>query len=359
MSNTSSRENLLRTLRRQGFEWAPLDPNIFCPAQIEAFEQRFGRRDYMAWFKAPYRFCGVKMLPAWREAAGLYPREELPPDSTIDVWGVAHSRQTGCFHMTRMHHPLQGEVSADEVRRYPLPRPAPDALALLRAKTDELHAQGLAAVGGMACTLWEIGWYIRSMEDLMADMMSGDERAEIHFERLAANAIERIRLYAAGGVDIVELGDDIGMQSSIMMSLELWRQWLKPRLARIIAAGRAVKPDLLIFYHSCGYVIPFIPELIEVGIDILNPVQPECMEFDEVHRLVKGKMSFWGTIGTQKTLPFGTPAEVKAAVRSRLETCGKAGGIVVGPTHMVEPEVPWENLAAMAEAVDEFNRRLA
>lgn len=356
MKKTTPRDNLLRTLRRQGYDWAPLDPARFCPAQLEAFEKRFGHQDYMAWFKAPHRHCGVKQQPMWRDAASLYPREQLPPDTQIDAWGIAHSRQPGCFHMTHMHHPLQGDATAEEVRNYPLPRPAPDAGQLLRAQVDELHARGLAAMAGMSCTLWEIGWYIRSMEDLMADMMSDDERAAIHFERLTANAIERIRICAASGIDVVQLGDDIGMQSSIMMSLDLWRKWLKPRLARIIAAGREIKPDLLIFYHSCGYIIPFIPELIEAGVDILNPVQPECMDFDEVHRLANGKLSFWSTIGTQKTLPFGTPAEVKNEVRARLNTCGKAGGIVVGPTHMVEPEVPWANLAAMAEAVDEFNR---
>ncbi|MBI3986353.1 MAG: hypothetical protein HY343_05510, partial [Lentisphaerae bacterium] len=131
----------------------------------------------------------------------------------------------------------------------------------------------------------------------------------------------------------------------------LWRAWLKPRLARIIAEARRVKPDILIFYHSCGFVTPFLEDFIEVGIDILNPVQPECMDFDDVHARVGDRLSFWSTIGTQTTLPFGTPDDVKAVVRSRLKTCGKAGGIVIGPTHMVEPEVPWENLLAMRDAV--------
>jgi uroporphyrinogen decarboxylase len=89
-------------------------------------------------------------------------------------------------------------------------------------------------------------------------------------------------------------------------------------------------------------------------VDILNPVQPECMAFAEVHRRVGGRMSFWSTIGTQSTLPFGTPAEVRAAVQANLACCGEAGGIVIGPTHMVEPEVPWDNLLAMKEACESF-----
>jgi uroporphyrinogen decarboxylase len=94
-------------------------------------------------------------------------------------------------------------------------------------------------------------------------------------------------------------------------------------------------------------VLPFLEDLIEVGVDILNPVQPECMEFAEVHALTKGRLSYWGTIGTQRVLPFGTPDEVRAVVRRNLDICGPEGGIVIGPTHMVEPEVPWENLEAM------------
>jgi uroporphyrinogen decarboxylase len=122
----------------------------------------------------------------------------------------------------------------------------------------------------------------------------------------------------------------------------------------VIRAGKTINPDLLVFYHSCGYVIPFLDELIEIGVDILNPVQPECMNFNEVYKAVGGRISFWGTLGTQSTLPFGTPAEVKEAVWANLRTCGKQGGIVIAPTHMVEPEVPWDNLLAMKEACETF-----
>ncbi|MFH1476093.1 MAG: uroporphyrinogen decarboxylase family protein [Verrucomicrobiota bacterium] len=351
---TTPRDNLLRTLRRQGFEWVPVDVCGFCHSQVEAFKRRFGHTDYFGWFKVPYRPVAVNLQAAYRDAKALYPRETLPAETDVDVWGVGHSHQPGCFHMTHMHHPLAGDVTVDDIQNYPLPCLAPTANAQLKSAVEQLHRQGLAAFGSMACTLWEIAWYIRSMEDLMADMMANDERATVHFDKIVEISIARIRAYARADADIIQLGDDIGMQSTIMMSMELWRKWLKPRLARIIAAAREVKPDILIFYHSCGYVIPFLDELIEVGVDILNPIQPECMEFGVVHQRTAGRLSYWGTIGTQTTLPFGKPAEVKEVVWSRLKTCGKAGGIVIGPTHLVEPEVPWENLAALAEAAAEF-----
>ncbi len=348
------RQNLLQALRRQGYSQVPLDCGNFCASQVDAFKARFGHTRILEFFNVPFRSCGVEMVKTWDDARRLYPREQLPPDADINAWGIAHSHRPGCYHMTRMHHPLKGDVTRDEVATYPLPRPAPDALARLQGQVSALHNQGLAAMVGMACTVWEIAWYIRSMEDLMVDMLSGDERATVHLDRVTANAIERIQLAARSGVDIIQLGDDIGMQSTIMMSQELWREWLKPRLAAVIRAGREVKPDLLIFYHSCGYVLPFLEELVEVGVDILNPVQPECMKFEDVLARVGGRISFWGTIGTQTTLPFGTPQDVRDAVWANLRRCGPAGGIVIAPTHMVEPEVPWANLLAMKEACESF-----
>lgn len=348
---TTPRENLLRCLRRQGFDQVPLDCGAFCASQAEAFKARFGHTDIAGYFNVPFRGVGIPMEQTWTDAKALYPREELPADTHVDPFGVGHSRQPNCHHMTRMHHPLRGEdVTLDEIRNYLLPRLAADAEARLRDTVAEHHAEGLATMAGMACTVWEISWYLRSMEDLMADMMTDDERATVHLDRLTANAVERIRVAARAGCDIVQLGDDIGMQQTIMMSVELWRTWLKPRLAAVIRAGREIKPDLLIFYHSCGYVLPFLDDLIEVGVDILNPVQPECMPFEDVLKKVGGRISFWGTLGTQSTLPFGKPEEVKQVIWNNLRQCGPQGGLVIAPTHMVEPEVPWANLLAMKEA---------
>ncbi len=349
------RENLLRTLRRQGFDQVPLDCGGFCASQVEAFSARFGHTDIVGYFNSPFRGVGIPQEKMWTDARALYPREELPADADVDAFGVGHSHQPNCYHMTRMHHPLRGEdVTVDELRNYPLPRPTADAEARLRSEVARHHANGLATMAGMACTVWEISWYLRSMEDLMADMITGDERATVHLDRLTANSVERIRVAARAGCDIVQLGDDIGMQHTIMMSLELWRTWLKPRLAAIIRAGREIKPDLLFFYHSCGYVLPFLDDLVEVGVDVLNPVQPECMPFDEVLKKVGGRMSFWGTLGTQSTLPFGKPEDVKQVIWDNLRRCGPQGGLVIAPTHVVEPEVPWANLLAMKEACETF-----
>jgi len=344
------RENLMRACRRQGFEWVPLDIWL-CDSQVDAFEKRFGHRDYHEWFDLDFRWVNLIEHPGFEDGHGLYPREILPASVEFDVLGVGHSKGSeAAFHMTRMHHPLKGADSNEEILSHPLPRFNRAENQPLFDEIEGLHAKGLAAMCMMQMTVWEASWYLRSMEDLLMDMMLGDEKATLLLDRITQYAIDRITLYMQAGVDIVSLGDDLGAQTGPLMSVEMWEQWFKPRLARIIRTAREINPGVLIFYHSCGYVTPFIDGLIECGVDILNPIQPESMDFNEIHNRFGDRISFWGTLGTQQLLPFGTPQEVREVTAERIKKCGSRGGLVLGPTHLVEPEVPFENLVAMKEA---------
>ncbi|MBQ2256804.1 MAG: hypothetical protein II330_08060, partial [Clostridia bacterium] len=126
------------------------------------------------------------------------------------------------------------------------------------------------------------------------------------------------------------------------------------RLKRVIDAARAINPNVVVFYHSCGFVTPMIPHLIDAGIDVLDPVQPECMNFADIHAEFGDRLSFHGTIGTQTTMPFGTPDDVRREVFKNLEIAGDKGGLFVAPTHLLEPEVPVENLVAYINACRDF-----
>ena len=349
------RENLLKTLRRQGFDQVPVDFKL-CSSQIHSFRSRYGNEDYQTFFGLSHRELEIPLKINYHDGRQLFPREKLPADTLFDEYGIGHSKGSElAFHMTRMHHPLKGCRSAEEIALYPLPEVDMDKLPQFREVIDDLHSKGIAAYGFMQMTVWEASWYLRSMEELLMDIMTGDEKATLLLDRVTGFGASKARAYAECGADILSLGDDIGTQHSIMMDVGMWEEWFKPRLIRVIKAARSIKPDILIFYHSCGYVVPFIEGLISAGVDILNPVQPECMDFNKVHDLAGGRISFWGTIGTQQVLPFGTPDDVRKTVFSRLEKCGPKGGIVIGPTHLVEPEVPWENLLALFDAAGEFS----
>lgn len=312
--------------------------------------------DYMSFFHMP-----------WKRLPDLVPEEDdrtrfLPyHDSAdhilleeLDEWGVGHRATPTSMHMTQMFCPLRGADGEEEVSTYPLPSYTGKSNPNLRSQVEALHAKGIASVGNMQCTVWETSWYIRGMETLMMDMMTEEESAEVLLDRVTEMSIQRAQLYAKAGVDILYLGDDVGMQQSLMMSEELYTIWLKPRLKRVIDAAKAVKLDIIVFYHSCGYIEPLIPHLIEAGIDVLNPIQPECMEFEQIFKKYGDKLAFHGTIGTQSTMPFGTPEEVKAAVKKNLEIAGPKGGLFVAPTHLLEPEVPWDNIHAYLDACNDY-----
>jgi uroporphyrinogen decarboxylase len=280
----------------------------------------------------------------------------LKPGTTYDIWGIA--REPGSkesHHMTRMNHPMQAFDALEQIQDYPWPDFKCAPIDHVHQDVVDIHALGCAAVFAMGCTIWETSWYIRGMPELMMDMATGDEKAVWLLDKITETACYRASVAAKAGVDIINLGDDVGMQNRIMMSVSMYREWLKPRLAKVISTAKAIKPDVLIYYHSCGYIIPFIDDFIEVGVEILNPVQPECMDFASIHEKYSDSLSFNGTLGTQTTMPFGSVTDVEEVVLKNLEISGPQGGLVVTPTHMVEPEVPWENIEAYVRACKAYS----
>lgn len=139
-----------------------------------------------------------------------------------------------------------------------------------------------------------------------------------------------------------------------MMSPDLWRKTLKPRLEKIIRAAKEVKEDILIFYHGDGNLERIIPDLIDAGVEVLNPVQPECVDPFKVKELYGDRLSFWGCVGTQTTMPFGTKEEIFEVCRKLICEVGKGGGLLLAPTHVIEPEVPYENVEAFLQAIEMY-----
>lgn len=348
-------ENYLSIARRQGYDWMPADFNM-CPSLRDKFRRYVAETGFTV---RPFTKGIPDLVPKCtdRETFLQYYDHGFKEGTTIDRYGVAHEPgSAAAFHMTKMHYPMGNFDSVEQILAYPLPDYRDADPTAQRAAVMQAHESDLVAIGQMQCTIWERSWYMRGMENLMADMMMEDPMAEVLLDRVTDIAVLRAESFARSGVDAIFLGDDIGMQHTIMMSEELYCTWLKPRLTRVINAARAIKPDILVFYHSCGFVTPMIPHLIEAGIDVLDPVQPECMRFEEIHEQFGDKLSFMGTIGTQTTMPFGTPEEVKREVWRNLDVAGEHGGLFVRPTHLLEPEVPVENVVAYIEACYEYKR---
>ena len=359
------RENLLSLYRRQGYETAPVYFNL-CPALEAEFARRYpGRGSYAEVFAFPMRLITDPGFPWIAEIPGFVPPRQwdydlyydppIAPGARLDIWGTAHEPGgEHCHHMTHMRHPLERLDSLEQLQAYPWPAFDQADWSYLKPEVQAIHDRGCAAQVWMECTIWETAWYLRRMDILMTEMALGDEKAVFLLDKITDLACYRAQRFAEAGVDILALGDDIGMQQTTLMSPAMYREWLKPRLAKVIAAARAVKADLVIQYHTDGYVTPLIGDLIEAGIDVLNPVQPECMDFAELHAEFGQVLSFHGTLGTQTHMPFGTPEEIRQVVFKHLEIAGPAGGLLCAPTHMLEPEVPWENVEAYVQACRQF-----
>lgn len=350
----TNRENYISIARRTGYDYMPVNFNM-CPSLAEKYEMYCREQD----LHLPVREGIIGDSPISGNGPDVfmtyYAGKRFRPGTMFDSWGVA--REPGsdaAYHMTYMHHPMEDFDSEEQVISYPMPVYNEERLPDMKMTVDTFHTEDRAVIGHMQSTIWETAWHLRGMENLLCDMMSKEPMAEMLFDRITDIAVARAVCFAKSGADGIFLGDDIGMQHSIMMSTELYGEWLKPRLKRVIDAAKAENPDLLIFYHSCGHITEFIPQLIEAGVEILNPVQPECMDFSKIHAEYGDRLSFHGTIGTQSTMPFGTPDEVRKTVFENLNIAGKKGGLYVCPSHLLEPDVPLENVIAYIQACADY-----
>jgi len=206
-------------------------------------------------------------------------------------------------------------------------------------------------VGVTPTTIFETAWALRGYEQLLVDMATDPAKADrvldipYHYHMAVTQHLARL------GVDMIWLGDDIGGQSSMLMSPKMWRQYFKPRMTDLIASLRAINPNIKIAYHTDGVVYPIIPDLIEIGIDVLNPIQPMAMDPEKLKGSYGDQLCFWGSIDIQQTMPFGTTDDVKEEVISRLKTIGRGGGLIIGPTHNLQLDTPLENFWAMLDTI--------
>jgi uroporphyrinogen decarboxylase len=321
---------------------------------LQRFRERTGASDPDAFFGADTRLLRPAPTRLRTDFSRYLPG--LPPGSDVDEWGIGRRPTTSTdaahAHLDGFVHPLARASAARDAFDYPLPDLDADyRYDDFAARVAEVQGRGLAALAVMDCTIFEVAWYMRGMEPLLVDFVDGSPFAVALLDRITALRAVQARRYAEAGADVICLGDDVGTQRGMLMSVRMWRAWLKPRLARVIAAARAARPDVLVFFHSDGDVTAIVADLLEIGVDILNPLQPECMDPIALRRQFGSRVCFWGTLGTQSTFPFGTPDDVRREVRTRIETVGQNGGLFLAPTHMIEPEVPFENIVAFVEAV--------
>jgi len=189
------------------------------------------------------------------------------------------------------------------------------------------------------------------MYNVLTDYLARPELVSRMYDKIYSYYTAMASHLVKAGVDMIEIIGDLGMQQRLLMSPEIWRKFDKDRLRKLISTLRAINPEVKLYMHTDGNVSEIIPDLIEVGLDILNPIQPECMPPVEIKRKYGNRLVLHGGVSLQRTLPFGTPEDVRSEVRYLIENCNVDGGLVVGPSNVLFKEIPPANIVAMYQAV--------
>jgi uroporphyrinogen decarboxylase len=294
------------------------------------------------------------------------PRRWSPPPSEpstfVDIWGITRKQQTfgeSGYYWEIARNPLANAAIAD-LNHYPWPDPLdPGFTTGLRAEAEALFANtgyAIEASSGFG-SFWEVACNLRGIEQLLMDLVESPRFVEVLMEKLLEInlAVTGRFLHEAGSfIQIYRTYDDLATQAGLLMSLDMYRARLKPYHRKYFDFVRS-HSSAAILYHSCGNVTNLIDDLVEIGVDAINPVQVSAMpETAKLKSQFGDKITFWGGIDTQSVLPFGSVGDVTAEVRRRIRDLAPGGGFVLSAVHCIQPDVPPENILAMADAAKSY-----
>jgi uroporphyrinogen decarboxylase len=253
--------------------------------------------------------------------------------------------------------PLDYADSEEDIKSYPFFKMDDISRFSSAIQTVEEYKEEFAIVGDLETTIFETSWYLVGLEKLLLDLLL--EPAYLHplLDKIMEINLQTGKELIRAGADIIWAGDDFGTQQSMIMDPDLWRTIFKPRIKYMFEEFRKVNPDIKIAWHSCGSILPIIPDFIEIGLDVLNPLQPMAngMEPAFLKNEYGKDLSFFGAICVQDLLPNKSPREIKWEVKRRIDILGKNGGFIVAPAHNIQDDTPVENVLAFFEAVKELS----
>ena len=249
--------------------------------------------------------------------------------------------------------PLEHAKDARDIRNYNFPDPF--AAGRFDAAKNAITSYGTdyGIVADLETSFFETSWYLVGLQKLLMDMMMEASYVDALFDRVLEINIEIGKQLIELGADILWAGDDFGTQTGMLIDPDTWRRTFKPRIRIMFQEFRKVNPDVKIAWHSCGSILPIIPDFIEIGLDILNPMQPRAHGMDaQFLKDTYGKdLVFFGGVDIQELLPQKDPVEIKAEIERLSRIYGKDGGYIIAPAHNIQDDTPVENIEALFAAV--------
>ena len=308
------------------------------------------------------------------DTRGIYPKE--PSNWKLSIkndqygnkyftgqYGIEWKMPKGGYYFDINNSPLSN-YSLEELANYNFPDPNDKKrLEGLRKEIVDYYNKGYFIIfNSIAGGFLEMSTWLRGFENFYCDLINNPKFACELMDKLLEieKSFWNLVLSEFGNyINMVYTGNDVGSQNNLLISPSIYRKYIKPRQNELNSFIRSKKPDIFIFYHSCGSIYEIIPDLIEVGVDALNPVQVSAANMD-TKKLKKefGKdLTFWGGgVDTQRVLPYGTPKEVKEEVKRRVYDLAPGGGFVFTAVHNIQADVPPQNIIAMWEAFQQYSR---
>ena len=285
------------------------------------------------------------------------PDLELGERHYRDEWGVERSMPPGSYWYDLLSSPLAGEITVADIARYPWPDPDdPGRVRGVRQRALALRAKGdHAIILNVAVGAVHVSQYLRGFQDWFMDMAADQKLIGALMDaitevtgRIVVNLLREV----GDLVDIVFTGDDLGTQGGPQMSPDAYRRVIKPRHAHFFRQVHDACPQAKVALHSCGSIYQLIPDLIDVGVEALNPLQVAARDMDpaRLKREFGKQLTLWGGVDSQDVLPHGTPEEVRQEAARRIAEMAEGGGYILSAVHNIQPDVPTENVIALLEA---------
>jgi uroporphyrinogen decarboxylase len=334
MAEITPRERVWQSIRHKQTDRVPWHFPCTIPTRIK-LEKYYGTTDLTA---------ALDQNMVKFSARANQPAVEIRPDIFRDEFGVVWNR-TVDKDIGAVEEFLLKDRS---IKGFKFPNPHDPSRTTAMATFTQAHPSRFRLFS-FSFSLFERAWILRGMQDLMVDMLEAPGFVDELLDAILEYDLVILEDVLKCDFDAVSFGDDWGQQNGLLFGPRLWRRFIKPRVARLYDVTK--KSGKAVFIHSCGKVQSLFPELIELGLDVFNPFQPEVMDPYEIKKQFGSQLCFYGGVSVQKLLPYGTPGEIRAEVKRLMQEVGCGGGFIVAPSHDMPGDIPLENLLAFIDTV--------